>query len=116
MNSIKAEDLILPDHAGLMDCIYEHFLMEIGQEFDYENYNRALDKIEQIASQPDYNELESTITDACRNSAKHGFLMGTKIAMTLLFGWQQDMGRQGMEGYLASAAERMGCTDGKAQL
>lgn len=116
MNSIKAEDIILPDYSGLTDCIYEHFLMELGQEFDYENYNRALDKIEQIVSQSDYNELESTITDACRNSAKHGFLMGTKIAMTLLFGWQQDKGQQEAGGSLASAAGRTGCTDGKAQL
>ncbi len=116
MNSIKAEDIILPDYSGLIDCIYEDFLMEPGQEFDYENYNRALDKIEQIASQPDYNELESTITDACRNSAKHGFLMGTKIAMALLSGWQQGRGQQEAGGTLASAAGRTGCTDGKAQL
>lgn len=116
MNSIKTEDIILPDYSGLIDCIYEHFLMEIGQEFDYENYNRALDKIEQIASPSDYSELESTITDACRNSAKHGFLMGTKIAMTLLLGWQQDKGKQDKTGALASVAERMGCTDGKTQL
>lgn len=97
MNSIKTEDIIIPDFEALMNCIYNNFMSDIGQEFDYESYSKALDKIDQIASSSDYNELEDTITEGFQNSAKHGFLMGARMTMTLLFGWKPDPGSSAEE-------------------
>lgn len=108
MNSIKKEDITLPDYEELMGCIYENFLSIPGQEFDYENYSKALDKIDQIASSSDYNELEHTITEGFENSAQHGFLMGARMTMTLLLGWQQGSGMENIRGFLAAGRNSPG--------
>lgn len=108
MNSIKKEDIILPDYEELMGCIYENFLSIPGQEFDYENYSKALDRIGQIASGQDYNELECTITDACQNSARHGFLMGARLTMVMLSGWQQGSGMEELWKSLAARRKSPG--------
>lgn len=105
MNSIKMEDIIIPDYETLMNCIYEKFMSDIGQEFDYENYDKALDKIDQLVSSSDYTELEHTITQGFENSAQHGFLMGARMTMMLLFGWQQGSGIQNLHEFLTSKLE-----------
>lgn len=102
MNSIKNEDIILPDYEEIMECIYENFLSIPGQEFDYENYSKVLDRILEITSGKDYNELEYMITDACQNSARHGFLMGARLTMVILSGWQQGPGMEELRKSLAA--------------
>lgn len=114
MNSTKKEDIILPGYEAIMDCIYDKFLDKAGQEFDYGNYSRALDKISQIASASDYDELEDVITEMCQNSAKHGFQMGARMSMVLLFGWQQGFQMLGMEEFPSSGTESVRCGDEKA--
>lgn len=92
MNSIKKEDIKLPSYEEMLECIYNKYMADMGQEFDYANYSKALDKIEQIASDKDYTYLEHTITECCQNSAMHGFMMGARMTMVILFGWQQASG------------------------
>ena len=108
MNSINKEDIILPEYEELMGCIYENFLSIPGQEIDYENYSKAPDRIGQIASSQYYNELESTITDACQNSARHGFLMGARLTMVILSGWQQGSGMEKLWKSLAAGRKSPG--------
>lgn len=87
MNNMPA----LPGYDQILECLYRQFLDEAGEEFDYDSYNQALGKIQLVADKEQYTELEDIITEGFENSAKHGFTMGIGIALSFLFGWQQDL-------------------------
>lgn len=110
MNSINKEDIMIPDYESLMNCIYDKFLWDAGQEFDYETYDKVLDKIGHIAGHlsSDYKELEDFVTIGFQDSARHGFLMGARLTMVLLFGWQQDPGMQDIKKFLAAGKKMSG--------
>ena len=91
----------------MINGIYDKFLWDAEQEFDYETYGKVLDKIGQIVGSlsSDYRELEDSITTGFQDSSRHGFHMGVRITIILLFGWQQGFEMQDIVKLLAAVKE-----------